>query len=313
MANCLAGLGLEHSFESGIDAPKGPKWLDKKKYQCLIASKWPICPVEDTWRKDAPYPEMLGRAMIKTPEGDIEIFTVHIPNGEGNGWSKIDTFNVFLAALRQGNDSPRILTGDFNEPQEFRSSGQIVTWGENISKDCVPYHWKQWTDGFGRSGSGMVWDYPVRAVLASASQHGLCDAYRALHSFAKTPVTLVIGDNRKCYDHTFVSRHFDLKACGYCHKWRKQGLSDHSPMWTELELKADQPPLVQWDYDRGDLERFTQYPSIGIVFSADGRIKAPKDPVLQKRALRLMLAWQMHARGDDSLLIEMGIFPKKNN
>ena len=84
-------------------------------------------------------------------------------------------------------------------------------------------------------------------------------------------------------------------------------------MWTELELKADQPPLVQWDYDRGDLERFTQYPSIGIVFSADGRIKAPKDPVLQKRALRLMLAWQMHARGDDSLLIEMGIFPKKNN
>ena len=249
MAKCLAGLGLEHSFDSGKDAPANPEWLDKKKYQCLIASRWPIFSVEDKWRKGAPYPEMLGRAMIRTPERDIEIFTVHIPNGVGNGWLKIDTFNVLLKALRQGNDAPRILTGDFNEPQEFRSSGQIVTWGENISKNSVPYHWKQWADGFGRNGSGMEWDYPVRAVLTGASQHGLRDAYRALHGFAKTPVTLVTGGNPKCYDHTFVSRHFDLKACGYCHKWRKLGVSDHSPMWTDLRLRTDKSPLLQWDND----------------------------------------------------------------
>ncbi len=305
MAKCLAGLGLKHSLNSGKDAPDNPKWLIKykKKYQCLIASKWPLSPVDDTWRKGAPYPEILGRAMIELPEGDVELFTVHIPNGSGNGWSKIDTFNVLLAALREGNDSPRILTGDFNEPREFRSSGQVVTWGENIDKNGVPYLCKEWADGYGRRGSGKEWDDPVRSVLAGASRHGLRDAYRALHGFARTPVTHVTKGSPKCYDHTFVSRHFDLKACGYCHKYRKSGVSDHSPMWTELELNADLPPLVLWDGYKGDLkpdfdpdlERFFQYPSLGIVFDSEGRIKAPKDPVLQKRALQLMLAWQMHS------------------
>ena len=116
MADCLAGLGLKHSLDSGKKSPKNPKWLVnfKKKYQCLIASRWPVCPVDDTWRKGAPYPEILGRAMFEMPEGDVELFTVHIPNGSNNGWSKIDTFNVLLAALREGNNSPRILTGDFN-------------------------------------------------------------------------------------------------------------------------------------------------------------------------------------------------------
>ena len=246
MAKCLAGLGLEHHFDSGKDAPPCAKWLEKKKYQCFIASRWPVSPVGDKWRKGAPYPEMLGRAMIKTPGGEIELFTVHIPNGSGNGWSKIDTFKVLLAALREGNDSPRILTGDFNEPQEFRNSGQIVTWGED-SKDGVPCLWEKWADGYGRSGSGMEWDYPVRSVLAGASRHGLRDAYRALHGYAQTPVTLVTKGLPKCYDHTFVSRHFDLEACGYCHQYRKSKVSDHSPMWTDLEWIADPPPLVQWD------------------------------------------------------------------
>ena len=249
MAHRLAGLGLKHSFDSRTTAPANPKWMDKKEYQCLIASRWPIFPIGDKWRKGAPYPEMLGRAMIKTPEGDIDLFTVHIPNGVGNGWLKIDTFNVLLAELRLGDDAARILTGDFNEPLEFRSYGQIVTWGKEISDNGSPYYWNQWINGYGRKGPGIEWDKAVRSVLAGASQHGLRDAYRDLHGFALTPVTHVTGGNPKCYDHTFVPRHFDLYACGYYHQWRKQGWSDHSPMWTDLRLRTDQPPLVQWDGD----------------------------------------------------------------
>ena len=241
MAKCLAELGLEHSFDSGKDAPENPEFLIKfkKVYQCLIASRWPVSPVGDKWRKGAPFPEILGRAMIETPGGEINLFTVHIPNGSGNGWLKIDTFNFLLAALRKGNDSPRILTGDFNEPQEFRSSGQIVTWGEDIGKNGVPNLREKWKE----------WDHPVRSVLAGASRHGLRDAYRDLHGFAQTPITYVAaGGNSKCYDHTFVSRHFDLKACGYCHQYRKElKVSDHSPMWTDLEWIANPPPLVPWE------------------------------------------------------------------
>ena len=48
------------------------------------------------------------------------MFTVHIPSGSNCGWKKIDTFHVLSATLRGACDSPRILTGDFNEPEMFR-------------------------------------------------------------------------------------------------------------------------------------------------------------------------------------------------
>ena len=81
----------------------------------------------DKWRRSAPFPELLGRATVAAPDGETDVFTAHVPNGAGNGWKKIDTFNVLSDALRRGDDSPRVLTGDFNEPQQFRRSGQIVT------------------------------------------------------------------------------------------------------------------------------------------------------------------------------------------
>ena len=55
------------------------------------------------------------------------MFTAQIPNGSKYGWKKIDTFHVLSAALRGPDDSPRILTGDLNEPKRFEDSGQIVT------------------------------------------------------------------------------------------------------------------------------------------------------------------------------------------
>ena len=47
------------------------------------------------------------------------------------------------------------------------------------------------------------------------------------------------GDGPRCFDHTFVSRHFEVRhasAAGYHHEWRRPGLSDHSAMWTKLRV-----------------------------------------------------------------------------
>ncbi len=232
----LKECGLDYIYWSGKDVQPTNYELT---YACLIASCWPVTPGDDCWRREAPYPELLGRATVSVPEeDDVDVFTAHIPNGCGNGWKKIDTLHVLSKALHRAMDSPRILTGDFNEPKEFRTSGQIVTFEEN------PHG--TWCDQFGDCRPRIEWISGVQSVLDGTSQHGLRDAYRDFHGFdTPTPVTHITQGHKRCFDHTFVSRHLRVLNCGYCHKWRHRQLSDHSPMWTRLCL----PQLIPWESD----------------------------------------------------------------
>ena len=253
----LADIGLVHAYCSGKKAPptamgeRPPiRRLKRKDYQCLIASRWPVTAAGNRWRRRAPFPELLARATVSPPdEQKIDVFTAHIPNGSGNGWRKIDTFNVLSATLRRGNDSPRILTGDFNEPKRFRQSGQIVPFGEKIYEDGGTSI-RGWQTKFGVRRRNMERANGVRSVLAGASQHGLRDAYRDRHGDeTATPVTYNTRKNPRCFDHTFVSRHFEVTDCGYFHEWRKKEWSDHSAMWTRLSFREKVPELVEWEVE----------------------------------------------------------------
>ena len=256
VARRLADIGLIHAYCSGKDAPPTAmrtlppiRRLKRKIYQCLIASRWPVAARGNRWRRRAPYPEVLARATVYPPdEQEIDLFTAHIPNGSGNGWRKIDTFNVLSAALRRGTDSPRILTGDFNEPKRFRQSGQIVPFGEKIYEDGGTSI-RGWQTKFGVRRRNMERANGVRSVLAGASQHGLRDAYRDRHGVeTATPVThRTTRDNPRCFDHTLVSRHLEVTECGYYHEWRKKGWSDHSAMWTRLSFREKVPELIEWE------------------------------------------------------------------
>ena len=258
MARRLADIGLVHAFWSGKDAPPTAmrtlppiRRLKRKMYQCLIASRWPVTAGGNRWRRRAPYPELLARARVSVPdEQKIDLFTVHIPNGSGNGWRKIDTLNVLSAALRRAPDSPRILTGDFNEPKRFRQSGQIVPFGEKIHENGGTSI-RGWQTKFGVRRRNMERANGVRSVLAGASQHGLRDAYRDRHGVeTATPVThFTTRKNPRCFDHTFISRHFEVADCGYYHDWRKQRWSDHSAMWTRLTFREKLPELIEWEVE----------------------------------------------------------------
>lgn len=248
VAGALRGYGLEHVWHSHDPPPCSDREV-VKKYHCVIASRWPLTgpPGGDTWRATAPFPETLGRVVVRAPTGDIDVFTAHIPHGSGHRWKKIDTFETFARALRRATDSPRVLTGDFNEPKKFLSSGQLLTFaGEHVDADgslSIPR--KMW-----RKRPLADWSRGVRAVLADTSRHGLRDAYRELHGFAvATPVThrVTRGKGPRCIDHTFVSRHFEVVECGYHHEWRRERRSDHSAMWTKLRLRTDLPPLEHWE------------------------------------------------------------------
>ena len=247
-AKRLSDIGLGHHHLSGENAWKG-KDVPDTWYQCLIASRWKVTPDDIGWRSEAPYPELLGRATVKVPDkGDIDVFTVHIPNWEGNGWKKIDTFHVLSAELRGAGDTPRILTGDFNEPESFLESGEIVTFGEGTYEaggTCT----QTWRDHHGVERPSIEWTNGVLSVLGGVSHHGLRDAYRDRHGFeTPPPVThyTINGNNPRYFDHTFVSRHFDVRECDYYHRWREKGLSDHSPMWARLRLRTDQSDSKQW-------------------------------------------------------------------
>ncbi len=258
VARRLAHIGLVHAHCSGKDAPptamsklRPTRRLKRKGYQCLIASRWPVAAAGNRWRRRAPFPELLARAAVSLPdEQKIDLFTAHIPNGSGNGWRKIDTFNVLSATLRRAPDSPRILTGDFNEPKRFRQSGQIVPFGQKIYADGGTSI-RGWKTQFKERRRNRERVNGVRSVLDGASQHGLRDAYRDRHGVeTATPVThRTTHDNPRCFDHTFVSRHFEVADCGYYHEWRKQGWSDHSAMWTRLSFREEIPELVKWEVE----------------------------------------------------------------
>ena len=229
----LSGIGLVDCHLTGED-------VSKKRYRCLIASRWKVTPDDSGWRDDAPFPELLGRATVSVPDGgEIDVFTAHIPNGSGNGWKKIDTFHVLSAKLRGASDSPRILTGDFNEPKAFQRSGEIVTFIEE-THEVGGTPGKAFIGKCGEKRPRVEWTNGVLSVLGGVSHHGLRDAYRDRRGFQwPTPVTYcTTHGNPRCFDHTFVSRHFEVLDCGYYHKWRHPlKLSDHSPMWTRLRLR----------------------------------------------------------------------------
>ena len=155
----LASLGLLHVPHSH-DPSRG-----ELPFYCLIASRWPLAPAPggDSWRAEAPFPKLLGRVIVEAPGGRVDVFTAHFPNGANHGSKKIDTCDTLAAALRRMSDAPRILTGDFNEPKEFLSSGQLVPFG------C------------GRGPGYQGWSNSVPGVLGGRAHHGLRDAYRERH------------------------------------------------------------------------------------------------------------------------------------
>ena len=106
VAEALEGRGLAHVWHSHDPRPCSDRTVEKG-YHCVIASRWSLTdpPERDAWRCSAPFPEVLGRVTVKAPEGEVDVFTAHIPHGSGHGWKKIETFETLALALRSAGDS----------------------------------------------------------------------------------------------------------------------------------------------------------------------------------------------------------------
>ena len=173
------------------------------------------------WIDQAKFPDLFAHVKIFTPNfpKGIEFVSAHIPNGSGYGWIKVEHFRILSKALIESPDSPRILTGDFNE---IFSSGQIVSFRSKIKENggIKEEYTKEQKAEWGRS---------VRDVL-SHHAHGMKNVYERMHP---TPVTHLVKGGGVCFDHGFASRLI------FHHKWRKTGLSDHSALWFEIRRRIN--------------------------------------------------------------------------
>tara|TARA_B100001093_G_scaffold515352_1_gene591505 strand:- start:855 stop:1763 length:909 start_codon:yes stop_codon:yes gene_type:complete len=226
-------------FDSG-------KWI---RHGVLIASRHRLEVMGD-WIDQAKFPDLFSHVKIFSanfPKG-IEFVTAHIPNGSGYGWIKIEHFRILSKALIESPESPRVLTGDFNEPQAFLTSGQIVSFRSKIKENgrinISGIYSKNTPEGIPQQKA--EWGRSVRDVL-SHHAHGMKNVYEQIHGMIPTPVThLIRGAGERCFDHGFASRHCKIINSGYHHEWRKSGLSDHSALWFEIRPQPT-PPMIVWD------------------------------------------------------------------
>ena len=226
-------------FDSG-------KWI---RHGVFIAAKHRL-EVMGKWIDQAKFPDLFAHVKIFSPNfpKGIEFVTAHIPNGSGYGWIKVEHFRILSKALIESPDSPRILTGDFNEPQAFLTSGQIVSFNSEFKKNggikVSGIYSKKVPEGIPQLKA--EWGRSVRDVL-SHHAHGMKNVYEQIHGMHPTPVThLVKGGGERCFDHGFASRHCKIIDSGYHHKWRKTGLSDHSALWFEIRSQKTNS-LINWD------------------------------------------------------------------
>lgn len=113
--------------------------------------------------------------------------------------------NLFDLLIKKAtNDFPVILAGDFNT-------------GKNHIDQKGNSFW--YTD-----------------KLVELEKAHCIDAFRFVHGDANEYSWYSHQGNGYRYDHTYISQSLTplIKDCYYLHKWREEGLSDHSPMVLEL-------------------------------------------------------------------------------
>jgi endonuclease/exonuclease/phosphatase family metal-dependent hydrolase len=224
--------------EAGFTQPVSSclRGLEKKRYGCMIASKWRIERNDTDWL-GAPFKQLIARATVhESNQRAVDVISVHIPNGSGNGVAKPQTFEALSTILRSSPNVPRIVGGDFNEPRSFGVGG-MRTFGqrqrEDGSFDCDG-------DRFGKPRTW--WDAMVRSVLEQEPTLGLRRAFAVKHGVNASETSHVVRKQERCFDHLLVSPHFTVDDCEYLHRVRTDDvpeigpLSDHSALRARLRI-----------------------------------------------------------------------------
>jgi exodeoxyribonuclease III len=185
----------------------------KRRLAVLIAAREPlsVSPVAGV-----PWPERVLSARF--PDG-FELVNAHSPISPSPGLAKVRTHEALFAHLSTAADHPRALCGDLNTPRREHADGTVWTFAR---------------DRYGRlrEDRGERWDAAESALIRGLEPFGFRDAFRTLNGFASKEPTWEWPRWGGGYrlDHLIVSADVTVDFCSYAHDWRREGLSDHSPL-----------------------------------------------------------------------------------
>jgi exonuclease III len=222
----LSAAGLPYSVTSPLGQRQGLPGA--RRTGVLTASTWPVIATNESV---GPWNEKVLATRIDTPGGLIDVVNVHVPPGSSNGWVKVEVLEAvfdFISSL----EGPRVLTGDFNLPQEELEDGTVVTWAQTRRANGT-YSL--------RPSRGARWDSAERNIMEGLPRRGLSDAFRSVHGAAAREYSWYSLNRGKRvgrrFDHVFASQELPLHACRYIAEGCDTGLSDHSPIVVDFRMR----------------------------------------------------------------------------
>ena len=226
LLNRLRDLGYESVCSSDPDS-------GKPRYGNVIAARAEIT-LLDLTAHPFPYPQLAAHARVDTPDGSINVVTVHVPNGSGYGWEKIDTLDALKQLTLRLKGEPLVVTGDFNEPRYAMQDGQVVTWGQEKFGGRWEVEEGKWEDGNGIADEWGRWDKTVRWFFESPEESGIRNAFWDFAGRGTMEASHFSRGAPRWFDHVFISDDFRVDNCRYLHAFREEKYSDHSALLAVL-------------------------------------------------------------------------------
>jgi exonuclease III len=181
----------------------------------LTAAKRPFTTVSVA---GLPWPERV----LATRIAGLELVNAHSPISQRPGLVKVLTHEALAAHLAAGA-GPRVLCGDLNTPRKEHPDGRIWTFART-------------SHGRLRPERGERWDRAELGLLKGLEAYGFRDAFRAEHGYGVRELSWEWPRWGGGYrlDHLVASGEVRTPGVSYCHEWRRDGLSDHSPLHARL-------------------------------------------------------------------------------
>jgi exodeoxyribonuclease-3 len=178
---------------------------------------------------DTNFPEKILHSTVEIDEMPLDIWNVRAVPGGMHGEEKIKIMKNTFNRIRKGCESPCILTGDFNAPDQELADGTLIPWRFDQDGDIAE-----------------MWVEAERNLLQGLADEGMVDVFRELHGYGELdildvshatqtedPLSVSPGDvEGKRFDHLIASEELDPQDCRYDYEGFRY--SDHTPLITEF-------------------------------------------------------------------------------
>lgn len=241
LASALAERGLV-GCEIGLPPAGG------KRYANAIAAKWKVhspnigLPADD---ESGRWSHLVFSAQVTPPAGaEIQVFSVHMPNGSGNGWAKIDAFEALAVAVDLRTTRACVVAGDFNEPFRFTADA-VVSFAYRHGEQPDQLWRRRGKHTPAREYPRRKWQDAVGRVLDLDSDLGVRRLPPEDGSYEWA--SHVTKGGSRLFDHVLVSEGFQSPGVTYDTSvlggaGEQHRLSDHAIVVADLSIGSAQAP-----------------------------------------------------------------------